>query len=237
MRKGGGRRSALLAVTVATAALATGASAQAAAVDLVGNPHTSHSFIDIGGWEFGEQNDITVKPSGKVPADDSVDAARFPWVPASVVVTDRTTPLSPRMGNCLQLDPHSVRCIALNGIDEIDADLGDAASGSSFELIPGRSGYATPMTYLLNTRDGDDRVTIPSSRGITGMWTGGGSDAIDVTDPSGVWSDNIKSGPGDDQIKLTTPGSGSVDCGDGIDTAQIVGTTRIFTENCETLTP
>ena len=70
----------------------------------------------------------------------------------------------------------------MNGIHTVDASLG-SGGGDSFTLDPGPSGSATPMEYVLQTSDSNDRVSIPVSRG-TEIWTLGGNDTLAVNDPA-----------------------------------------------------
>src|SRR3954466_12699288 len=129
------RRSGLLAAGVVVAGLASATSAQAVDVNLIGEPYNSHAYVSIGGWVDGEQNDITVKPWGAVPIDDAIDP-KFPLVPASVVVTDRTTPIQSGVGGCVPLNAHSVRCATASGIDEGDAGPGDGGRGGRVQATP-----------------------------------------------------------------------------------------------------
>ncbi len=227
------RRQALVAAAIVIAGLAGASSAQAVTVDVVGNNNSSGSVLGIGGWAFGERNDITIQPAGAVRGDPSTLDPAFPLTPLSLVVTDHTTPIHPGIGTCIQRTTYSLWCTSLNGFDTVDADLGDAPSGSSFEILPNRNGYATPMYVLLQTRDGDDRISLSSVRGLQ-TWTLGGNDTIDVNDPStfDYWRVTMHTGAGDDRISGTSLASTDIHCDDGNDTATLVGP-RVTTYDCE----
>jgi hypothetical protein len=226
------RRCGLLATGVAIAWLASATSAQAVNVDAVTGPSGNSSVLDIGGWVPGERNAITVTPSGAVPDADAVNPA-FPLAPSSVVVTDTATPLGDVSIGCVRINANSARCTALNGIHTVNASLG-SGGGDSFTLDPGASGSLTPMEYVLQTSDGNDRVSIPASRD-TEIWTLGGNDTISTTDLAGN-RDLIKAGAGNDRIQLTSSSVATVDCGDGNDSAQVVGNPASTTD-CEKVTP
>jgi hypothetical protein len=152
-----------------------------------------------------------------------------------VLVTDRTTPLSGATGHCVQISAHSARCIDLSGIDTVDANFSMDAPGSSFTLVPGSDASAAPMFYMLQTSNGDDTVSIPVSRGGD-FGTLGGNDTLTIGDPTGVRGMQINAGAGDDHVRLTTADWGTLDCGDGIDDAQVVAP-RAGVTGCETVTP
>jgi hypothetical protein len=232
-RQGRRWRSGLLAVGVVTAGLASATTAQAVTVSATVGPSGNSSVVDLTGSAPGERNDITVTPSGAVPDQDAIDPA-FPLAPTSVLVTDAATPLGDVSGGCVRVTPNSASCTALNGIDMVNASLG-SGGGDSFKLDPGPTGLATPMDYYLQTSEGDDNVSIPVSRGMT-IWSLGGNDTITANDPSSVRNILIRAGAGDDRIQLTTAAVATVDCGDGSDIAQIVGT-RASTIDCEAVTP
>jgi hypothetical protein len=91
------------------------------------------------------------------------------------------------------------------------------------------------MFYQLQTSEAGDTVTIPVSRGVR-VGTLGGNDTITAGDSTTVRGTIINSGAGDDHIRLTTADWGSLDCGDGIDDAQVVAP-RFSLTGCETVTP
>ena len=224
------RRVGLVAAIVVTAALAGASSAHAVTVG-IGNPPSGFAELGIGSWEAGERNDITVTPSGAVPRLGVVDPA-YALMPTSVEVRDATTPLSVDTAGCVLIDAHTARCTAPQGFGNVYANLGPGGD-SSFTLEPGATGAATPLDYQVWTHDGDDRVSIPLSRGVS-VDTHGGADTIDVADQD-AWYGRISAGAGDDRVRLTAPRTKvDVDCGDGIDVAVILSTASTNT-GCETV--
>lgn len=221
-------RKALLAATVVTASLAGASSAQAINVAGIGYPNGPGAMVSMGNAVAGERNAITIEPSGAALTD--LGDPHAPLVPTTVVVTDRATPLGTVEGNCTRVDTHSARCTSSDGFVEVYADLGDG-TGNSFVVSP--TGLATPMDYEVYSRDGDDEVSIPSSRWLN-VDTMGGNDTITATEEG---SGTVNAGAGDDVVKLTSDGVTSLYCGDGVDSAVFVANPRLTHGDCESLTP
>jgi len=240
MSRGTGRRrcGAVAGIAVAAAWVAAATSAQAVSVDLSKDAYGT-TILEICCWNSGERNDITLQPVGSVPGKNANDSA-FPNEPLSVLVTDTATPLSGATGRCVQISANSARCIEPDGIDTVDASLGPGTgrgTGDSFTVDPGSDGSAAPMYYFLQTSEANDTVSIPVSRGME-IATLGGNDTITAADPSGVRLIRIWAGAGNDRVRLTTTAAGTLDCGDGIDDAQIVGAIqRLSITGCEKVTP
>jgi hypothetical protein len=222
----------LIAAAIAVAGLASASSAQALRVSSA-ITHNGTGEVGIGGWEPGERNDVTVTPSGAVYGGNSIDPV-FPLLPTSVVVRDAATPLSDATDGCVRIDANSARCTAPSGFADFTADLGPG--GGRFTVDVHGSGLVTPMWYSILTRDGDDDISIPVSRGLT-IDTNSGNDTIAASNPSTTSPVLIRSGAGDDEVRLASAATVSeVNCGDGSDSAVIVATATTNT-NCESVTP
>ena len=233
MSKGIRRRGALMSMAVVGAALIGAPGAQA--VDVGGADTNGVRTVFITEPQDA-QNDLTVTPVGAVPDTDGVTDPAFPTAPLGVLVSDSTTPLGDVSGDCVKVNANTARCTALDGYDLVSVALGGSSTiPDSLTLNPGPSGAATPMDWEVSTGEGADRLTIPAAKQLN-IWTNGGNDTITAASLTTVGINNVHSGAGDDQVQLASAAPAYVYCGDGADTAQLVGPSMNPQPDCENVT-